>query len=116
MARVDVIIPCYRYAHYLGAAVRSVLSQSHRDVRILIIDDASPDDTAAVAAALAAGDSRISVARHAENRGHIATYNEGLAWAEGDYVVLLSADDMLAPGALRRAVAVLEARPDVALV
>ena len=38
--------------------------------------------------------------RHPVNRGHIATYNEGLEWASGDYLLVLSADDMLTPGAL----------------
>ena len=50
------------------------------DVRVLIIDDASTDDTPEVAAALAAEDARVEFRRHAVNRGHIATYNEGLEW------------------------------------
>ena len=79
---------------------------------MLIIDDASPDDSAAVAARLAAADQRIEVRVHELNRGHIATYNEGLLeWAEGDYCVLISADDLLTPGSLARATAVLEAHP-----
>jgi hypothetical protein len=50
------------------------------------------------------------------NSGHIRTYNEGLAAATGEYVVLLSADDLLAPGSLARACAVLDAHPGVGLV
>jgi hypothetical protein len=50
------------------------------------------------------------------NKGHIATYNEGLLqWAAGDYVMLLSADDMLAPGALGRAVAPMDRFPEVGI-
>ena len=49
--------------------------------------------------ALARADGRVEFRRHDRNRGHIATYNEGLAWARGDYTVLLSADDLLAGGA-----------------
>src|SRR5262249_10319924 len=45
------------------------------------------------------------------NKRHIATYNEGLDWAAGDYLLLLSADDLLAPGALRRAARLLDAYP-----
>lgn len=54
---------------------------------------------------------------HEGNRGHIATYNEGLlGWADGEYSVLISADDLLAPGALARATAVLDAHPEVGFV
>ena len=113
MSRVDVIVPCYRYAHFLRGCVESVLNQPVTDVRVLIIDDASPDHTAEVAAELAKRDGRVEFRRHPVNRGHIATYNEGLDWAAGDYTILLSADDLLAPGALFRAIRLLDARPEV---
>jgi glycosyltransferase involved in cell wall biosynthesis len=115
MGSVSVVIPCYRYGHFLADCVRSVLDeQPGVDVRVLIIDDASPDDSAARARELAAADPRISVHVHEANRGHIATYNEGLLeWADGDYCVLLSADDRLTPGALVRATALLDANPSV---
>jgi hypothetical protein len=115
MAQVDAIIPCYRYGCYLRECVSSVLKQSHRDLRILIIDDASPDQTAEIASALTREDPRVSFIRHAHNRGHIATYNEGIDWAVGGYLLLLSADDLLAPGALRRAVAVMEDNATIGL-
>ena len=116
VSQVSIIVPCYKYAHFLDECVGSVVTQPGVDVRVLIIDDASPDDTPAVAAALAARDSRIAYRRHAVNQGHIATYNEGLAWADGDYTVLLSADDMLTPGALLRATRLLDAHPEVGFV
>jgi hypothetical protein len=83
------------------------------DVEVMVIDDASTDDTADVAAALAASDPRVEVRSHARNRGHIATYNEGLAAVSGEYVVVLSADDLLTPGSLSRATALLDAHPTV---
>lgn len=58
-------------------------------------------------------DSRVEVIHHPANRGHIATYNEGIAWAAAEYFLLLSADDLLVPGALGRAMALMDARPDV---
>ncbi|MFG3346331.1 glycosyltransferase [Streptomyces sp. NPDC048018] len=114
MSSVSVVIPCYKYGHFLADCVRSVLDeQPGLDVRVLIIDDASPDDSADVARRLAASDPRIEVRVHERNMGHIATYNEGLLeWADGDYVVLLSADDRLVPGALVRAAALLDAHPE----
>ena len=117
MPTVSVVIPCYNYGRFLGDCVRSALDQDGVDVRVLIIDDASPDGSAEVAERLAAEDDRIEVRRHAVNRGHIATYNEGLLeWADGDYSVLISADDLLTPGSLARAAAVLEAHPTVGFV
>ena len=113
--RVSIIVPCYNYGHFLLGCVDSLLSQRSVEVGILIIDDASPDGSGSVAEALAATDPRISVIRHKYNRGHIATYNEGLDHVDGDYTVLLSADDLLPHGALTRAVALLEANASVGL-
>ncbi len=115
MSRVDVIVPCYNYARYLPTCLNSVLNQSHSDVHVLVIDDASTDATSAVAAEYAARDKRVEVRRHSSNCGNIATYNEGLEWASGDYLLLLSADDWLTPGALARAAYVLDSRPEVGL-
>jgi glycosyltransferase involved in cell wall biosynthesis len=116
VSRISVVVPCYNYARYLRECVDSVTGQSHRDIRILIIDDASSDDTAPLAEELARQDARIATRRHRERRGHIETYNEGIAWADGDYWLLLSADDMLLSGALERAAAALDAHPELGLV
>lgn len=117
MTTVDVVVPCYNYAHYLHGCVASVLSQEGVAVRLLVIDDASSDNTARVAAELAAADDRVEFRRHAENKGHIATYNEGLlGWATADYTVLLSADDRLAPGSLSRAVRIMNADETIGMV
>jgi glycosyltransferase involved in cell wall biosynthesis len=118
MTSVSVVIPCYKYGHFLEEAVASALDdQEGVDVRVLIIDDASPDDSAEMAEKIAARDSRVEVRVHAANKGNIATFNEGLLeWADGDYCALLSADDRLTPGALRRARDLLDAHPDVGFV
>jgi glycosyltransferase involved in cell wall biosynthesis len=113
VSSVDVFVPCYRYGHFLRECVESVLRQSGVSVRVLIIDDASPDNTAEVAAALASEDPRVSFIRHVENKGHIATYNEGIEWASADYMLLLSADDYLLPSALSRAADLMDAHPEV---
>jgi Glycosyl transferase family 2 len=111
--RVAVVVPCYNYGHYLPACLSSAFDQPGVEVQVIVVDDASPDGSGEVAEQLAAADGRIRLIRHAQNKGHIATYNDGLEAAEGDYIVLLSADDLLAPGALSRAVALLEAHPGV---
>jgi hypothetical protein len=115
MAKVDIVIPCYNYARFLKRCVDSILKQSISDFRILIIDDASSDDSHVVAESLAMADSRISVISHSQNAGHINTYNEGIDWATSDYFLLLSADDLLVPGSLERAVRIMDLHPDVVL-
>lgn len=116
MSSIDVIIPCYRYGHFLRDCVQTVLTQSGVALRVLIIDDASPDNTAEVAQELAREDPRVNVLKHASNRGHIATFNEGIAWAAADYLVLLSADDCLLPGGLARSARLMDDHPTVGLV
>ena len=114
---VTVVVPCYNYGVYLPACISSVLDdQPGVDVRVLVVDDASPDGSAEVAHRLAAGNPRVSVIAHEENRGHIATYNEGLAVVDSELVALLSADDLLTPGALTRAAELFSSDPTIAMV
>ena len=112
---VTVVIPSFNYARYLPECIDSVLEQTGVDVRVIIIDDCSTDETPWVTAELAKDD-RISVIRHEHNRGHIPSVNEGLGLVETEYVVKLDADDLLAPGSLARSMALLEAHPNVGLV
>lgn len=112
---VSVVIPCYNYGHFLPGAVASALDQPGVDVDVLIVDDASVDDSAEVARGIARCDNRVNTLIHPSNKGHIATYRAGLERATGEYVVLLSADDLLAPGSLTRSVALMEAYPEVVL-
>lgn len=115
MSSIDIVIPCYRYGRYLRDCVQSVLTQDSSNVRILIIDDESPDETPRVGVALSREDSRVTYRRHSVNRGHISTYNEGIDWCESDYMLLLSADDYLLPGALARAMSLLDEHPAMGL-
>jgi len=117
MPSVDIVVPCYNYAHFLDGCVASILSQRGVEVRILIINDASPDQTEQVGQALAASDPRVTYHRNDQNLGLIGTANRGiLEWAEADYVLLLSADDLLTPGSLARACGIMQKHQDVHMV
>jgi len=94
-SRLSVIIPAYNYAHFLGACLRSVQRQARLDVEVLVVDDGSEDDTAAVVAG-APGVRYI----HQVNQGLSAARNTGLAHSSGEYVLFLDADDLLAPDSL----------------
>ncbi|HWF49607.1 MAG TPA: glycosyltransferase family 2 protein [Solirubrobacteraceae bacterium] len=114
--RVTVVIPCFNYGHYLPRCIDTILEQPDVTADVLIVDDASTDGSGDVAERLAGERPRVRVIRHARNAGHIATYNDGLAEVTGDYVVLLSADDLLTPGSLARSTSLLEAHPTVGMV
>ena len=113
---VSVVIPCFNYARYLEQAVRSVLAQPGVQVEVIVVDDCSTDDSLAIAHRLAAQDERIRVLANAVNRGPVETFNRGLDVALGEYVVRLDADDLLTPGSLQRATAVMQHLPAVGLV
>jgi Glycosyl transferase family 2 len=113
---VSVIVPCYNYGHFLDGCVNSVLAQQGVDVRVLVIDDRSTDESAEVGQSLAELDHRVEFRPHSENMGLIATANEGLEWASEEYVVLLSSDDLLVPGALGRATRIMREHPNVGMV
>jgi len=113
MSSVDVVVPCYRYGRFLRGCVDSVLSQEGCDVRVLIIDDASADGSAKIARAAAVEDRRVAVRIHERNEGMAAVCNEGIEWAEAEYFLTLSADDLLTPGALARATNIMTELPEV---
>jgi hypothetical protein len=93
-----------------------VLAQKGVEVSVLVIDDASTDQSASVAAALAQQDSRIRLISLPKNLGMIRAVNLGLREIEAEYFVKLDADDLLPPGSLERSVALLERYPDVGFV
>jgi hypothetical protein len=110
---VSVVIPCFNYAHYLPDSIGSVLAQEGVEVDVIVVDDASTDDSIATARAF---DSRIRILANEINSGPVITFNRGLAQAQGEFIVRLDADDLLTPGSLLRAVALMQAEPDVGLV
>ncbi|WP_137134362.1 glycosyltransferase family 2 protein [Rhizobium sp. FKY42] len=113
MASIDVVVPNYNYGRYLRACVESILEQEHVTIRVLIIDNASTDDSLDIAKSLAR-DSRVEISLHPVNRGPHASFNQGIDWAQADYFLLLFADDFLVPGALKRATDVMEADLSIA--
>lgn len=113
MASVDVVVPNYNYGRYLRACVESILEQEAVTVRVLIIDNASNDDSAEIARSLAC-DPRVELVLRSENLGTHASFNQGIDWATADYFLLMFSDDFLVPGALKRATDAMEADRSIA--
>src|SRR6185295_12532492 len=109
MPRVSVLIPTRNRAGLLRATIASVLAQTFQDFEIVIIDDASDDDTPSVIAGLA--DARIRYFRYAENLGEAASRNAGLAHAGGDYIAFLDDDDTWLPDKVAAQVEILDRSP-----
>lgn len=107
MPLVSVCIPAYRGAVHIGEAIESVLAQSFTDFELIVVDDASPDDTAGVV--LRYSDPRVRLVRNERNLGVQANWNRCLELACGRYFKLLPQDDLIAPECLARQVEVLEA-------
>ena len=101
MARTTFIMPAYNAEAWIEASVRSVLDQTERDLRLLVVDDGSTDGTAALLALLAAEDPRLTFLR-VPNGGPAAARNAALDRLDEDteYVMFLDADDYLLPDAL----------------
>lgn len=99
---VSVVIPTHNRSHLVGRAVASVLGQTCPDLELIVVDDASTDDTAGVIRGF--GDARIRYLRHDSNLGAPAARNTGISNAVGDYIALLDDDDQWYPRKLEEQV------------
>lgn len=106
---VSVICLCHNHALYVREAVQSVLSQTYPQVEIIVVDDASADDSAAIIQQLATENPSIRILLLPENVGNCTAFNHALRLASGEYIVDLAADDTLLPERLSVGVAALEA-------
>lgn len=109
---VSVIIPAYNAAAMLPTAIESLLAQSHRALEILVSDDASTDDTVAVAKRYAAKDARVRVLTTTTNEGPYAARNRALDECRGEFVTTHDADDWSHPRKIETQVTHLEAHPE----
>lgn len=99
LADYDVVIPCYNRAHVVADAVESVLAQDHRPARVIVVDDGSRDDSAAVIRRLAAANDRVEAIVLPRNVGASQARNTGLGVARAEWVAFLDSDDLWLPGA-----------------
>lgn len=91
-----VLLPVYNGEDFIAEAVESVINQTYSNFELLIIDDGSKDGTFEILQRLAANDSRIRIHQR-ENRGLIATLNEGIALCSSEFVARMDADDFALP-------------------
>lgn len=98
--KVSIIMPAFNTGDYLPEAIASALAQSEPSLEVIVIDDASTDNTAEVARRI--NDERVRLLINSENRGPGFSRNRGLASARGEWIALLDSDDWYAPQRLER--------------
>lgn len=113
---VSVLVPAYRTEAFIGDCLRSVMEQTYPEVELIVVDDCSSDATYEVALETVAGWPRATVLRNDVNLGNRGNFRRLLAMGSGPLVKFLCSDDMLAPDALTRMVAAVEADAGVAMV
>ena len=106
---ISVIIPTYNRAHMVGRAIQSVLDQTYQDFEIIVVDDASTDDTEKVVQGLT--DERIRYIRQRKNGGAAAARNRGIRASKGEYIAFQDSDDEWLPEKLERQIKVFESSP-----
>lgn len=107
-------IPLYQKVDYIGRTIDSVLAQTFADFELVVVDNASTDGSAEVVAGY--DDPRLRVVRHAETLSMIDNFDAAVTATRAPLVKVLMADDLIAPDALARQVAVLDADPGVVVV
>ena len=112
MVTCSIVIPCYNAGRFLGEALASIAAQSRPAAEVVVVDDGSTDDSAALAER--AGPP-VRVIRQA-NQGESVARNVGLRAAGGDYVLFLDADDLLASESIARLGAAVAGRPGTVAV
>lgn len=105
--RVTVLVAAYNAARFLPRCLESLLHQTYHDVEVIVIDDASTDETAAIA-----DSAGVKLVRLAANSGQAVARNEGLKHATGDLIAMVDADDWLAPDTLEKAVDEMDGETD----
>ncbi|WP_158941615.1 glycosyltransferase family A protein [Granulicella sp. S190] len=116
MPKVDVIIPAYNAAKYLPIAIESVEAQTFDDWRILLVDDGSTDNTAAVVAPYAERLGPKLKYIHQANKGLPGARNTAIRNSSAEFLALLDADDVWFPCRLKETLKIFEAHPKAGLV
>lgn len=108
-------MPNYNHAHLVGEALQSLLGQSFKPSEIIIVDDASTDNSLEVLESYAQRERTIRIVRNERNQGVIYNLNRLTEWASSDYVMFLAADDHVLPGFFEKSMSVLALHPAAGL-
>jgi glycosyltransferase involved in cell wall biosynthesis len=114
--KLSICIATFKRARFIGETLASILGQLQPGVEVVVVDGASPDDTAEVVARQAAGNPAVRYHREATNSGVDADYDKAVGYARGEYCWLMTDDDVLVPGAVARVLDAVADGPDLVVV
>jgi glycosyltransferase involved in cell wall biosynthesis len=109
---VTIILTAYNHQNYIEECLASVLKQSYHNIELIVIDNASTDNTRAVTELFKETSADFQLIRNSSNKGLCTAFNQGLALAKGKYLIDLSGDDVLLPERVKNQVAAFELLPD----
>lgn len=104
---ISIIVPCYNCEKLLSDAVNSIISQTYKELEIILVDDCSSDDSYIVAGKIAREDNRIRLLRTDRNRGAAAARNLALDNLRGEYIAFVDSDDYIEPDFIEKLYSIL---------
>jgi hypothetical protein len=112
---LSVVVACFNESRFIGATLASLFAQTRPADEIIVVDDASTDDSAAIVERLAQSRPALRLIRNPRNLGGVQASNAGLAAASGAYVFFMAANDIVLPAFFARTMAALQAHPQAGL-
>lgn len=110
---VSVLIPCFNVEKYVESSLNNVITQTYKNLEILVIDDGSTDNTRSILDQFAKKDQRINVVYNKENKGLIKSLNKGIDLAKGEYIARTDADDLVEKNWIEELIYILEKSPEI---
>lgn len=114
--KVTIILPCYNQVQYVRNSIDSVLSQSYRNIELVLIDNVSTDGTKETLQEYEKKDSRVKCIYHRKNMGFTVSINDGFAAASGDFIAIQNSDDVWHPDKLEKQLQVFNENPEIDVV
>jgi glycosyltransferase involved in cell wall biosynthesis len=116
MPTISILMPVFNCAKFLNSAIESVIAQTYSDWELIVVDDASTDDSFSIASSYSNSSKHIRVFRNNTNLGMLDNWNYGIGLCRGEFVAKLDADDMWAPTMLAKCLEVMQKYQDVGIV
>jgi glycosyltransferase involved in cell wall biosynthesis len=114
--KVSVVMPVYNTGKFLRETIESVLNQTLKEIELIIVNDASKDNSLEIIREYAKKDKRIVLVNHSKNKGVSKSMNDGIKKSKGKYVAILGSDDLFLPKKLEIQFNFLEKHPEIFLV
>lgn len=114
--KISIITANYNYAQYIEEATNSILNQTYQDWELIVIDDASSDNSVEIIKSYCQKNPKIQLLQNHENKGLKESLLTGLKYATGDWVAFLESDDVLEPTNLEKKIEIINKNPDLKLV